>query len=169
MVRGLSDAVDRVLLERRKSGKPLAVVLAGHNGSGKSTLWYRRLAQQLQIPLINADRMMLSVLPVPTEQEPLPQWAVRLRDRDESWMAVAQKGVEAFAAHAIGVQVPFAMETVFSHWKKLPNGKVQSKVDLIKKFQKAGYFVVLLFVGLANKQLSIARVNTRVSARKSGV
>jgi predicted ABC-type ATPase len=108
MLRGLSGAVDQVLLERRGSSKPLAVVLAGHNGSGKSTLWYHRLAGQLQIPLINADRMMLSVLPQVTDHEPLPQWAVNLRDHDESWMNVAQKGVEAFAAQAISFQVPFA-------------------------------------------------------------
>jgi len=163
MLRGLIGAVDQVLLERRQSGKPLAVVLAGHNGSGKSTLWYRRLASQFQIPLINADRMMLSVLPQVTDHEPLPQWAISLRDHDESWMNVAQKGVEAFAAQAITFQVPFAMETVFSHWKKLPSGKVESKIDLIRKFQKSGYFVVLLFVGLADKTLSIARVNTRVA------
>jgi len=163
MVRSLVGAVDQVLLERRESGNPLAVVLAGHNGSGKSTLWYRRLAGQLQIPLINADRMMLSVLPQVTDHEPLPPWAVKLRDHDESWMNVAQKGVEAFAAQAIAFQVPFAMETVFSHWKKLPSGKIESKIDLIKKFQKAGYFVVLLFVGLADKKLSIARVNTRIA------
>jgi len=163
MIRGLAGAVDQVLLERRGSGKPLAFVLAGHNGSGKSTLWYRRLAGQLQIPLINADRMMLSVLPQMTDREPMPQWAVKLRDHDESWMSVAPRGVEAFAAQAITFQVPFAMETVFSHWKKLPSGKTVSKIDLIKKFQKAGYFVVLLFVGLADKKLSIARVNTRIA------
>jgi len=41
----------------------MAFVLAGHNGSGKSTLWYQRLADQLQIPLVNADRLTLSILP----------------------------------------------------------------------------------------------------------
>ena len=43
--------------------KPLAIVLAGHNGSGKSTLWYDKLADQLRIPLVNADRLTLSILP----------------------------------------------------------------------------------------------------------
>jgi predicted ABC-type ATPase len=36
----------------------VAFVVAGHNGSGKSTLWYERLADRLQIPLINADRLI---------------------------------------------------------------------------------------------------------------
>ena len=43
--------------------KPIALVLAGHNGSGKSTLWYDRLADALEIPLVNADRLTLSLLP----------------------------------------------------------------------------------------------------------
>jgi len=41
----------------------VAFVLAGHNGSGKSTLWYSRLAESLRMPLVNADRMMMSILP----------------------------------------------------------------------------------------------------------
>ena len=60
-------------------------------------------------------------------------------------------------------KVPFAMETVFSHWRKLGNGVIESKIDLIKQMQGAGYFVLLFFVGLSNSQLSIARVSTRVA------
>jgi predicted ABC-type ATPase len=59
--------------------------------------------------------------------------------------------------------VPFAMETVFSHWRDLGRGKIESKVDLIKEMQAAGYYVILFFVGLSNDQLSIARVSTRVA------
>jgi predicted ABC-type ATPase len=58
-------------------------------------------------------------------------------------------------------RMPFAFETVFSHWKKLPDGSHESKADIIKTLQDAGYFVVLLFVGLASVQLSILRVETR--------
>ncbi len=72
-----------------------------------------------------------------------------------------EKGVEAFVAHAMARKVSLAMETVFSHWKKLPNGQVQSKVDLIRQMQKNGYYVLLLFVGLSDYQLSKARVYTR--------
>jgi hypothetical protein len=32
------------LLNSNTTGKPVAIVLAGHNGSGKSTLWHDRLA-----------------------------------------------------------------------------------------------------------------------------
>jgi len=61
----LSDAVEDVLRVQQNTGKPLAVVVAGHNGSGKSTMWRLWLSPQIQVPLINADRMMLSVLPEP--------------------------------------------------------------------------------------------------------
>lgn len=156
----LAEAVDQVLRAQRSSGKPLAIVLAGHNGSGKSTMWYRHLAPRLQIPLVNADRMMLSILP---EGKPLPDWSRTLRDENRSWMQVAQRGVQAFVAEALSTGVPFAMETVFSHWIDLGDGKFESKIDQIRQMQKKGYFVLLLFVGLANRELSILRVQTRVS------
>jgi len=159
----LAAAVEQVELEQRRSKKPLAVILAGHNGSGKSTMWLKHLSPAFQIPLVNADRMMLSVLPEPDGGNLLPTWAQMLRDTNEDWMKVAQKGVEAFVAQAMVRGVPFAMETVFSFWQVNPDGSVESKIDLIRQMQKAGYFVLLFFVGLSNAQLSIARVSTRVA------
>jgi predicted ABC-type ATPase len=159
----LPEAVEAVQRDQEKSQKPLAVILAGHNGAGKSTLWYKHLSDTFQIPLVNADRMMLSILPELSDKRPLPEWATNIRDRDESWMVVAQKGVEAFVAQAMAKKVPFAMETVFSHWRVLGQGKVESKIDLIREMQRAGYYVLLFFVGLSNDQLSIARVCTRVA------
>ena len=153
----LPIAVKSILSAQKKSGKPLAIVLAGHNGSGKSTMWYDHLAGMIRIPLINADRMMKSILP----EDPMPAWASDIRDNDQNWMKVSQNGVEAFVAHAMAQNVPFAMETVFSHWKDLGNGKFESKIDLIKQMQAAGYFVVLFFVGLSTYNLSEARVQSR--------
>ncbi len=159
----LEEAVGQVLAAQSVSGRPLAIVLAGHNGSGKSTLWYDRLAPEIRIPLVNADRMMMSILPEPNAERRLPGWASELRDTDESWMRVAQKGVEAFIVQAMVHQVPFAMETVFSHWKPRVDGTFESKADRIREMQREGYFVVLVFVGLSSPQLSIARVSTRVA------
>lgn len=164
----VSAAVGRIVSVQKDSGKPLAIILAGHNGSGKSTMWYDHLAPQLQLPLINADRMMLSVLPdVPAQQ--LPKWATELRDKNNAWMAVAQNGVHSFVAQAMAQKVPFATETVFSHWKVLENGKIESKIDTVRKLQEHGYFVLLIFVGLGHTALSIARVETRKSAGGHGV
>jgi len=128
----LTEAVETILSAQKNSKKPLAIILAGHNGSGKSTMWRRRLADRFQMPLINADRMMMSILPEETGRPPrLPLWATQIRDRDKSWMHVAQHGAQAFVAHAILRKVPFAMETVFSEWRFV-DGKRRSKIDLIK-------------------------------------
>lgn len=159
----LADAIEKIRNIQVESMKPLAIVLAGHNGAGKSTMWYKHLANTIQIPLVNADRMMMSILP-PTEGGRLPTWAAALRDTDTSWMTVAQKGVQAFVAQAMANSVPFAMETVFSHWREVAPGKVESKIDLIRQMQEAGYFVILIFVGLSDCQLSLARVLTRVAS-----
>lgn len=78
-------------------------------------------------------------------------------------MQVAQRGVEAFVVQAMSHKVPFAMETVFSHWRPREDGTFESKIDRITDLQQSGYFVLLLFVGLSDAQLSIGRVLTRAS------
>jgi predicted ABC-type ATPase len=165
----LAEALDAILRAPAETRKPLGVILAGHNGSGKSTMWRRSLADKLEIPLINADRMMLSILPEAGGDGHLVPWAVRLRDTNEAWMSVAQQGVQAFVGHAMAARVPFAMETVFSYWDEQADGQVKSKIDLIKNLQAAGYFVLLIFVGLANAGVSIMRVNTRVQEGGHGI
>ena len=140
----------------------MAFVLAGHNGSGKSTLWYERLADRLRLPLINADRLTMSILPEPVDGK-LVGWAQKLRDQDERWMSLSQEAVRAFVLSIQAAKMPFAFETVFSHWKLLPDGSHDSKYKTIKELQDSGYFVVLLFVGLANAQTSVLRVATRVA------
>ena len=140
--------------------KPVVFIVAGHNGSGKSTLWYERLAPRLKIPLINADRLMLSILPPPKAQE-LPAWAQSLRDTDERWQRLSQQGVQVFTGLIMSQKMPFAFETVFSHWQVRADGTIESKADIITALQKSGYFVVLLFVGLTSADLSVLRVETR--------
>jgi predicted ABC-type ATPase len=136
-------------------------VLAGHNGSGKSTLWHQRLADGMQMPLVNADRLTLSLLPEPSADGALRPWASRLRDSDGRWQKLAQDGVQLFMGLAMQQGMPFAFETVFSHLKAQPDGTFQSKVDIIRKLQSHGYYVILLFVGLATAEVSIGRVSTR--------
>jgi predicted ABC-type ATPase len=157
----LSTAVGAILSVQAEAGKPLAIIVAGHNGSGKSTMWYRHLAPRMRVPLINADRMMLSILPELNAGGRLPAWAQELRDTDENWMVVARQSVDSFVVNAMQAGVPFAYETVFSHWRELPGGVVESKIDRIRELQAAGYFVLLIFVGLANVELSVGRVLTR--------
>lgn len=152
------------LLARELAGglKPTAVVLAGHNGSGKSTLWYQRLAGQLQIPLVNADRLTMSILPEPAgQQRRLPAWAQALRDENDTWARLAQGGVRLFRELIMDEGQAFGFETVFSYWKQRPDGSHASKIDDIKAMQERGYTVVLIFVGLASPQLSVLRVQNR--------
>jgi predicted ABC-type ATPase len=162
-VTDLAKAVESVLAVQKKAKKPLAVVLAGHNGSGKSTMWRQLLSPRLQIPLINADRMMLSILPEPDRDGSLVDWARHIRDQDQGWMQVAQNGVQAFVGQAMSAKVPFAMETVFSHWVDRGDGSFASKIDNIRDMQAAGYFVLLFFVGLESPELSMLRVEARVA------
>ena len=137
--------------------KPIAFVLAGHNGSGKSTLWYLRMADRLEMPLINADRLTLSILP----EQPLPEWAIQLRDHNDDWQKISQNGVKVFRQLVMDQSISFAYETVFSYWQKNPDGSYASKADDIQQLQKAGYSVIILFVGLASVSLSRMRVSNR--------
>ena len=157
-----TGAIRQVRQVQADRQQPLAIMLAGHNGSGKSTFWRRNLADELQMPLVNADRMMLAILPEQASDGALPDWAANLRDENQSWMRVSQQGVQAFVGHAMNAKVPFAMETVFSHWQPRGDGTFESKIDQIQQMQAAGYFVLLIFVGLASVELSIGRVQTRV-------
>lgn len=146
----------------RADSRPLAFVLAGHNGSGKSTLWTQRIAPIVKVPLINADRLITSILPMQQEDGRLVPWAAKLRDNDERWQKLAQDGVSAFMGLVVERQMAFGFETVFSHWKRRSDGSYETKVDIIRSLQAEGYFVVLIFVGLANVDLSTMRVQTRV-------
>jgi predicted ABC-type ATPase len=127
-------------------------------------MWRRHLSPRLQIPLINADRLLLAILPEPGSDGFLPEWAAALRDGDASWLAIAQRGVQSFIGHALAEKAPFALETVFSDWRVQPDGSVASKIDLIRELQTAGYFVLLIFVGLTSEALSSSRVATRVGS-----
>ena len=152
--------------ELQGQGRPPAFIVAGHNGSGKSTFWYTRLADQLQVPLVNADRLTLSILPEARRASEdgtlaLPAWAERLRDGDERWQRVSQTGVRRFREVIMEQRLPFAFETVFSHWEQRSDGTFESKIDDLLDMQHAGYFVVLIFVGLTQPALSAFRVQSR--------
>ena len=165
----LLEAVAQVREAQQQTSKPLAILVAGHNGSGKSTMWRRDLSEVLQMPLINADRLALSIYPEPDDEGFLPPWAAAMRDADPVWLRVTQQGVTSFIGHAMAAKAPFAMETVFSHEAFRPDGTRETKIDLIREMQQAGYFVLLFFVGLSNADLSVLRVQTRVLQGGHGI
>jgi predicted ABC-type ATPase len=165
----LLEAVEQVRQAQTNTNKPLAIIVAGHNGSGKSTMWRRDLSGALQMPLINADRLALSIYPEADGEGFLPGWAAAMRDGDPAWLRVTQQGVTSFIGHAMAAKVPFAMETVFSHEAVRANGVRETKIDLIREMQQAGYFVLLFFVGLSSADLSVLRVMTRVAQGGHGI
>ena len=120
------------------------------------------------MPLVNADRLALSIYPEPDDDGFLPEWAARMRDGDETWLRVTQQGVTSFIGHAMAAKVPFAMETVFSH-ERVTGDVRETKIDLVREMQAAGYFVLLFFVGLTNADLSVLRVQTRVQQGGHGI
>lgn len=127
-------------------------------------MWYERLADVVKVPLFNADRLMMSILPEVRNDTRLADWAREIRDKNTSWMKVSQAGVKSFVSATLSEQLPFAMETVFSYWQLDEFGHRASKIDDIRQMQSHGYYVVLVFVGLSSADLSTMRVATRVDA-----
>ena len=125
----IDTLLDTALRTASQAQRPPAFILAGHNGSGKSTLWHDRLAHQLQIPLVNADRLTASILP-PADPATgkLAPWAQRLRDDDERWQRLSQEGVQAFTGLIMSKRMPFVGTTVeASIWRmrdKIPDGTI---------------------------------------------
>jgi predicted ABC-type ATPase len=58
---------------------------------------------------------------------------------------------------------------VFSHERIRDDGSRETKIDLVREMQAAGYFVLLFFVGLTNDDLSVLRVLTRVARGGHGI
>ena len=112
---------------------PQLVVLAGPNGAGKSTFYDVFLAGS-PLPFLNAD------------------------------LFAAETGVDSFEAarildatreRMIEDRLGFITETVFSD----PYG---AKLDMLRKAVAAGYEVTLIYIGVANAELSARRVDQRV-------
>lgn len=115
--------------------KPRLVMLAGPNGAGKSTFFATHLADK-GLPFINADRI------------------------------AAELGIEAYEAAGIAEAIrmrlvnegaSFITETVLSD-------PIGAKVAFLRQAHASGFNVTLIFIGLANPDLSAGRVKARVQA-----
>lgn len=116
---------------------PFLLIIAGPNGSGKSSHWDREYrSRNLQLPYVNADEFARAMSPSET------------RDRDAMFEAEKKR------REHIERRESFAFETVFSH---------PGKLEEIRLAKEAGYYIRLVFIGLASPQLSIARVLRRVA------
>jgi predicted ABC-type ATPase len=116
---------------------PFLLIIAGPNGAGKSSHWDREYrSRKLQLPYVNADEIARSMSPSET------------RDRDAMFEAEKKR------REHIERRESFAFETVFSH---------PGKLEEIQLAKEAGYYIRLVFIGLASPQLSVARVMRRVA------
>ena len=114
--------------------RPIVVALAGPNGAGKSTFFDAYLAKT-GLYFVNADVLALSLGMNPYTAAALADTLRRqLVERRES----------------------FIFETVFSD-------PVGNKLEFLKETEKAGYTVVLIFIGVAGPEISDGRVAMRVS------
>ena len=122
-------------LETLFDHRPIVVALAGPNGAGKSTFFDANLART-GLLFVNADVLALSLGLDPYDAADLAD-ALRhqLLEQGES----------------------FIFETVFSD-------PVGDKVNFLKDCERAGYTVLLIFIGISSPEISDARVAMRVAA-----
>jgi predicted ABC-type ATPase len=115
--------------------RPIVVALAGPNGAGKSTFFEAHLAAS-GLYFVNADVLALSLGMDPYEAAELADTIRRqLVERRES----------------------FIFETVFSD-------PVGEELRFLKDTERAGYTVVLVFIGLSSPEISDQRVAMRASS-----
>ncbi len=122
--------------------QPVLVFLAGPNGAGKTTFFERYIAP-LGLPYVNADRIARLLRDAEPGAQP--------EDIDRRAFTEAENLRRALLEAGLS----FCTETVFSD-------PVGAKRTFLEQARAAGYFVVLVFVGLQGVDLSVARVAHRV-------
>jgi predicted ABC-type ATPase len=114
--------------------RPLLVALAGPNGAGKTTFYFAHL-QPAGLRLVNADV-------IARELRVDPSSAARLAG--------------AVRAELLRQRESFVLETVFSD-------PVGDKLSFLHEASRAGYVVLLCFIGISGPGVSEERVAMRVS------
>lgn len=129
----------RAALDRQ----PVLLVVAGPNGAGKSTFFDEYL-DGLGLPYVNADRIGRIL------REATPDAAADEVDRR------AFREAEKLRRALMEARLSFCTETVFSD-------PVGAKVAFLESARRRGFAVFLVFIGLAEPALSVARVTQRVA------
>lgn len=119
---------------------PNLYIIAGCNGAGKTTASYTMLPEMLDCKeFINADEIAKGLSPFQPEKAAIEAGRIMLRRMEEM----------------LKMQEDFAIETTLA---------TKSYVIFIKKAQKLGYFVTLLYFWLSSPELAIKRVEDRVKS-----
>ena len=123
------------------TGAPILLVIAGPNGAGKTT-FHDHFISPLGLPFVNADRIAQSQSPMMKSVDTYSYEAAKIADAARRLLVADRKS--------------FCMETVFSD-------PVGDKLKFLSTARKAGYSVILVFIGLECAELSLARVIQRVT------
>lgn len=119
---------------------PNLYIISGPNGAGKTTASYTMLPEMLECKeFINADEIAKGLSPFQPEKAAIEAGRIMIRRMEEM----------------LRLQQDFAIETTLA---------TKSYVSFIKKAQKVGYFVTLLYFWLSSPELAIKRVEDRVKA-----
>lgn len=117
---------------------PNLYIIAGCNGAGKTTASYTMLPEMLECKeFVNADEIAKGLSPFQPEKAAIDAGRIMIYRIEE---LLRQKQ-------------DFAIETTLA---------TKSYVSFIKKAQKLGYFVTLLYFWLSSPELAIKRVEDRV-------
>jgi predicted ABC-type ATPase len=143
-------------LSEGAANKSLMIMIAGPNGAGKTTLWRQllepMLAGELEAEYINADEIERELNDAAQCDPHALQTPITARDAQSE----ATRRRELLVSAPPGLQSHFVFETVFSD----PHGH---KLAELQRGIVAGYFVVMLFVGLTDVELAQQRVRSRVN------
>jgi predicted ABC-type ATPase len=123
--------------------QPVLIFLAGPNGAGKTT-FFEEYLRSVGLPYVNADRI-----------------ARALRDADPTASSDdidrrAFTEAENLRAALVEAGLSFCTETVFSD----PAG---ARLSFLEGARTRGFVVFLVFIGLDNPALAVARVQQRVN------
>lgn len=117
---------------------PVLTVIAGPNGSGKTILTRQLMRDGVDFgEYINPDDI-----------------AAGLDGSYDERVQEAQQEAERRRQACLSRRVDFSFETVMSH---------PSKLDVLRRARRRGYFVVLFFVATENPRLNVDRVAQRVA------
>ena len=114
--------------------RPIVVALAGPNGAGKST-FYDAVLSHTDLYFVNADMLALELN---TGAYEAAEFADKMRRQ------------------LVEKRESFIFETVFSD-------PVGDKLEFLKETEKAGYTVLLIFIGIEQPEISDVRVAMRVT------
>jgi predicted ABC-type ATPase len=114
--------------------RPILLALAGPNGAGKTTFYSAHL-QPYGLRFVNADELARELCVD-------PYTAAEVADRIRKEFVARRES--------------FAFETVFSD-------PVGAKLEFLKDAERAGYTVVLFFIGIGTPEMSEERVAMRVA------